>query len=213
VNDSGDSVGVLTGYSTGTGYDLATGLGSVNATNLVNSFGPNFYLSSSNPVVAISTAGASGTMGVTAYSLDGYTGTVNFACSDLPKGATCEFSPSSATFTSSITSVRVTVTVNTTSSSVMKPAKRREDTFPLPVQSESAAVISAFGLLLVAGTRRKELGWNAARALALVVFLLVGLAACGGGGKGPTGNTTAVLTGTDSTGAPTSSMTFTVTIE
>jgi Pro-kumamolisin, activation domain/Bacterial Ig-like domain (group 3) len=35
---SGDSYGVLSGYSTGTGYDLATGLGSVDATNLVDNW-------------------------------------------------------------------------------------------------------------------------------------------------------------------------------
>jgi hypothetical protein len=36
VTTSGDLYGVLTGYSTTSGYDLATGLGSVNVTNLVN---------------------------------------------------------------------------------------------------------------------------------------------------------------------------------
>ena len=36
TSTSGDQYGVLTGYSTGTGYDLATGLGSVNVANLVN---------------------------------------------------------------------------------------------------------------------------------------------------------------------------------
>jgi len=34
----GDQFGVLSGYSTGTGYDLATGLGSVNANNLVKAW-------------------------------------------------------------------------------------------------------------------------------------------------------------------------------
>ncbi|HXW55164.1 MAG TPA: Ig-like domain repeat protein, partial [Candidatus Cybelea sp.] len=38
VNPSGDIYGVLSGYSTTTGYDLATGLGSVNVTNLVNAW-------------------------------------------------------------------------------------------------------------------------------------------------------------------------------
>ncbi len=38
TNNSGDVFGVLSGYSTGTGYDQATGLGSVNAANLVNSW-------------------------------------------------------------------------------------------------------------------------------------------------------------------------------
>jgi subtilase family serine protease len=36
VTTSGDEFGVLSGYSTTSGYDLATGLGSVNVTNLVN---------------------------------------------------------------------------------------------------------------------------------------------------------------------------------
>ncbi|MGD0303283.1 MAG: protease pro-enzyme activation domain-containing protein [Candidatus Acidiferrales bacterium] len=40
TNTRGDSVGVLSGYAAGTGYDLATGLGSVNAENLVNAAWP-----------------------------------------------------------------------------------------------------------------------------------------------------------------------------
>ncbi|MGO9088061.1 MAG: Ig-like domain repeat protein [Candidatus Sulfotelmatobacter sp.] len=38
TNTAGHSYGVLSGYSTGTGYDLATGLGSVDAANLVNNW-------------------------------------------------------------------------------------------------------------------------------------------------------------------------------
>ncbi len=36
TSTAGDDVGVLSGYAAGTGYDLATGLGSVNVENLVN---------------------------------------------------------------------------------------------------------------------------------------------------------------------------------
>jgi Pro-kumamolisin, activation domain/Bacterial Ig-like domain (group 3) len=36
TSSSGDQIGVLSGFSTGTGYDQATGLGSVNVDNLVN---------------------------------------------------------------------------------------------------------------------------------------------------------------------------------
>lgn len=36
TSHSGDAYGILSGYTAGTGYDLATGLGSVNAANLVN---------------------------------------------------------------------------------------------------------------------------------------------------------------------------------
>jgi hypothetical protein len=38
TNLAGDQNGVLSGYSTTAGYDLATGLGSVNASNLVNNW-------------------------------------------------------------------------------------------------------------------------------------------------------------------------------
>ncbi len=36
TNTNGDQLGIVSGYSTNKGYDLATGLGSVNVTNLVN---------------------------------------------------------------------------------------------------------------------------------------------------------------------------------
>lgn len=39
TNTAGDQNGVLAGYGTGSGYDLGTGLGSVNVTNLVNNWG------------------------------------------------------------------------------------------------------------------------------------------------------------------------------
>ncbi len=58
TSTAGHTYGVLSGYSTGTGYDLATGLGSVDAANLVNNwtkatFTPStttLTLNSGNPV-------------------------------------------------------------------------------------------------------------------------------------------------------------------
>src|SRR5439155_20560879 len=38
TTNTGDRVGILSGYQAGTGYDLATGLGSVNAANLINNW-------------------------------------------------------------------------------------------------------------------------------------------------------------------------------
>jgi subtilase family serine protease len=38
TSTSGDQIGILSGYQAGTGYDLATGLGSVNAANLINNW-------------------------------------------------------------------------------------------------------------------------------------------------------------------------------
>ena len=46
IETAGDAVGVLSSYSTTTGYDLATGLGSVNVNNLVNAWGPSNFVAS-----------------------------------------------------------------------------------------------------------------------------------------------------------------------
>jgi subtilase family serine protease len=46
VTNSGDRYGVLSGYASTAGYDLATGLGSVNAANLVNSWSNATFIAS-----------------------------------------------------------------------------------------------------------------------------------------------------------------------
>jgi subtilase family serine protease len=53
---SGDNYGVLSGYSTGTGYDLVTGLGSVDAANLVN----NWSKATFTPTTTVLTLGSGG---------------------------------------------------------------------------------------------------------------------------------------------------------
>jgi hypothetical protein len=222
VTVSSDNIGILSGYSAGTGYDLATGLGSVNVGNLLGNWGPSFHLSSSNPVVTVSSPGASGTMSATAYAVNGYTGTVNLACSGLPTGATCSFSPSSIVFTSSTSptaGVPLTVTVNTTSASTMPGSNHPGGRNALGRTGAVAAAMVLFLSILFAAMRQKELRPSAALGL-LVVVLATGIAACGGGssssssGSGGTKtNTAATLTGTASSGSPASSMTFTVTIQ
>ena len=65
VNYAGDPAGVLIGYSGGTGYDAATGLGSLNVANLVNLW----PTSTSSPVVSLSPTSlsfASTTVGIAA---------------------------------------------------------------------------------------------------------------------------------------------------
>jgi hypothetical protein len=62
VSTAGDAYGVLPGYAAGTGYDLASGLGSVNANNLVNGWpgaaaAPKVTLSATSETFAAQTAG------------------------------------------------------------------------------------------------------------------------------------------------------------
>ena len=51
VTNSGDRYGVLSGYASTAGYDLATGLGSVNAANLVNSWSNASFAASATTLV------------------------------------------------------------------------------------------------------------------------------------------------------------------
>jgi subtilase family serine protease len=225
-NPTPTTIGILNGYNAGAGFDLATGLGSVNIGNLVNGAAPTFYLSSSNPVVTIASPGASGTLNVTAYPVNGYTGTVNLACSNLPTAATCTFNPTSVVFTSSTsatTGIPVVVTVNTTSASMISPANRPGAPLGWVLASAASLGLAIFLTMMFAGPQRRQFGWSLAGML-LGLSLLTVMSACGGGSStttttttttttGSTGNTGAVLTGTASGGSPTSSMNFTVTIQ
>ena len=75
---SGDAIGILSGFDAGAGFDLATGLGSVNIGNLVGSF-PDFQLSSSATTLTASSS-TPGTATITVTSENGFAGTVALAC-------------------------------------------------------------------------------------------------------------------------------------
>ena len=121
VNTTGDSIGILSGYNTGVGFDLATGLGSVNIGNLINKF-PNFSLSSSVTSFTVSST-SPGTSTVTVTSQNGLTGTVNLSCGSLPTGASCSFSPSSVALASNGTATSALTITKT--SSLLTPSLRR----------------------------------------------------------------------------------------
>jgi hypothetical protein len=110
--ESGDAVGVLSGYNAGVGFDLTTGLGSVNATNLVNnwksvtftptftslSLWPNFAIHGQPVQVNVSVNAWNGTpsgqVALKTNNIDpagdltlGAGGTVSTAVRNLPGGA------------------------------------------------------------------------------------------------------------------------------
>lgn len=208
VNTTGDPIGVLSGYSAGTGYDLATGLGSVNAANLVNApavwtstttASGDFTLSLSSPTVTVTGPGAPGTVTLTVAAEGGFTGTVTPTCSALPTLVTCTGSAVTGSGTT-------TITFATAASGKMVPTNRPNH-FGSPTVRGTAALTCAFSMvLLLLGfwDRRRRLGM----AFALTTFaLLVGIVGCGGGsssssGSGsstPAGTTTVLITGTSGT--------------
>ncbi|MGA7224922.1 MAG: S53 family peptidase [Candidatus Acidiferrales bacterium] len=229
VTNSGDANGVLTGYNAGTGYDVATGLGTINAANLINSFDSAFALSSTGPTVTVAAPGDSGTMSATITAKNNFSGTVTFSCSGLPSGATCSFDPSSATLSPTATTAVTMLTVNTTAPSAAAPA-RREPTAPGPLNQATAATllaIFAFSLLALGNTTTKRVRSGAS--FALLILGMAGImlmASCGGtsnnsgggggGGGGtsggtPTGSTTATIVGTSSSAS--SSLNFTLDVQ
>src|SRR5215471_4028491 len=120
----GGSVGVLStsqiafapSYGTTTGWDFATGIGSINATNLVNNWPsstamPSFVVSASPAGVAI-LQGASGSTTISINALNGFSGSVSLAVSGLPNGVSATFDTNPAT-TSSLLTLSATGTAAT----------------------------------------------------------------------------------------------------
>ncbi len=93
-----NSAGGVTGYSAGAGYDLVTGLGSVDANQLVNAWGggatpiPSFQLSASSTGVPV-TQGASAASAVTVSVSGGFKSAVTLSAGTLPTGLTAVFAP------------------------------------------------------------------------------------------------------------------------
>src|SRR5215472_3146696 len=94
-------------YGTKMGWDFATGIGTLNATNLVTNWPttgpvPSFFLTTSSSSLTI-TQGNGGTATITVNPVNGFTGSVGLSASGLPSGVTATFNPASATSTSTLT--------------------------------------------------------------------------------------------------------------
>jgi hypothetical protein len=100
-------------YGTTTGWDFATGIGTVNVANLVNAWpgssSPNFTISPSPSSVTITQGGTGGTSTISVAPTNGFSGSVTFSATGLPSGVTAAFSPNPST-----SSTTLTLTASTT---------------------------------------------------------------------------------------------------
>ena len=101
VTKGDNTVPGVTGYTAGPGYDLATGLGSVDATQLVNHWQegktlPDFLIVATSPSASILSA-ATTTTGYAVKANNGFTGAVALSISGLPAGVTAQFAPAQVT--------------------------------------------------------------------------------------------------------------------
>jgi hypothetical protein len=92
-------------YPAANGWDFATGIGTINATNLVNNWPPavpGFSLSASPSSLSV-VQGSSVSNTITISAQTGFTGVVTLSASDLPSGVTASFNPATATTQSVLT--------------------------------------------------------------------------------------------------------------
>jgi subtilase family serine protease len=204
------------GYNAGAGYNLATGLGSLNVASLVNQWnvgsgGADFVLSAEPAAITVSTAGGSGNTVLTVLAVNGFSDTVNFSsasCTGLPAGATCSFGTSQVGAGST-----TTLTIMTSAMAAAPPAVHLQGSGRWTTGAFASLACAFTIAIILLVTRGKNRRWSAAAACA--VFLMsIGIAACGGGsssssgggGGGGTTTTTAVepesvtITGTSTTG-------------
>jgi Pro-kumamolisin, activation domain len=111
----GGDVGVLStsdtefapAYGTTTGWDFATGIGTLNVANLVNNWPatappPDFSMSVSPASLSI-VQGNSGSSTISITPQNGFSGSVSLSASGLPSGVNASFNPASTTSTSTLT--------------------------------------------------------------------------------------------------------------
>jgi hypothetical protein len=165
---------------------------------------PDFAFSL-NPASLTISSGGTGTSSITVGAIDGFSGSVSFACSGLPAAASCSFSPAAVT---PGTPATLTITAAASASSNGSPAQ-----FPFAPVTSLALVLGWIGL------RRRRLQFVPLLvvALVLVLFSLTGCgsggAYGGGGGQNPPPNqTTSTVTVTATSGSLPHTATLTLTV-
>jgi subtilase family serine protease len=181
--------GVTEAYDAGPGFDLATGLGTVNVANLVNDWptsgasAADFSVTSTSSTITIASPGTSGTATITFAAQSGFTGTIDLssaACAALPAFTSCSFDKTSISLDGSNPTASTTLTVTTTAASALTPALRfpRFDV-PNPFAVIAITVAFCIGILSLSRQTRWR-AWGGALAV-LLLALLIATTGCGGG--------------------------------
>jgi len=194
-----DCKGGLLGFNASSGFDLVTGLGSINAFQLaLNSQAPTFDFFPDLSSVSI-VRGGTATINFTINPANGFTGTLNFSgssCQGLPSEATCSFSPASVII-SSATQSTVTLTITTTApkAKLTGPMDRGHGIF---FAALLPGLLGMFGVSFPGKVRAR--GGRMLILLAVLASSTVWMGACGGSSHKdpgtPVGTYTVVVTAT-----------------
>ncbi len=175
------------GFSAGVGYDLVTGLGSVDAFSLATEWNTpaaaDFQVTPVGKALTV-THGTVGTQTISLAGLNGFSGTATLSCTVAASltGTTCSLAPGTVTAGGTAT---LTITAPAQISSLRNSSPNM---FAMWLQSGMA--LSA-GLFFVGGkrTKRQRIGQCVWLGILLVCLLLVAVS-CGGGGSNSTTTTT-----------------------
>jgi hypothetical protein len=202
VATSSDATGVLSGCDAAPGYDLVTGLGTINAESLVNNFGnaaaagtADFALSLQNctSTIIISAPGGSGSFTTVITELNGFNTALTYTCAPMPSEATCTVTATNI----DATHISALVSVSTTAASRLIPVGPPPNTRGLWIQRHVmplAFVLSAAIILFLVGFGTKNRRLSTAMAL-VALALGITMAACGGGSGGGGGHNAGTPTG------------------
>jgi len=125
-------------------------------------------------------AGQPAQYNLTLASAGGVTGQVNFNCSGLPVHASCTFTPSSLSLSSTPTGFTVNVNTQSTGSALLSGPAPRNDILEFFFAFSGLASFSLLGLYGLRATRFKRL--RNAFVFSAMTMAIVMLSSCGGGG-------------------------------
>jgi subtilase family serine protease len=215
-------------FGTTTGWDFATGIGTVNVTNLVNNWpgvvSANFGISAADAVPTSVSAGGSAASAISVTGTGGFAGSVTLSCAvtssftatDPPTCSVTGTNP--AVLSASTTTVASSVSFSTRAASMLMRVTPNHPAGGGWLALAAAIILAA--LMFLGAPAQRRLSTLAA---ALVFVALVGLAACGGGssggggggGGGGSGGTTSgsyTVTVSAASGGTTQTAAFTVTV-
>lgn len=208
ISGSNASQAILTTYNLTNGTYSVTAQYSGDAQNSAATSAPysevvapaptSSYTFSLNEYSATVEAGNPASFTVMISPIDGYNGTVSFACSNLPTNTSCSFNPTTVTPNSSGDEATATLTVNTTTAtSLFSPCRPGGNRWS-PVW---AGVLGSgiFGFICIGGKKRH----SAALRSLLAAVLICGWTACGGSSSTtttPLGTQTFTVTATGTPG-------------
>lgn len=183
LNSQGNTAtpnGVLT-FDTGTHTISASYGGDVSFSGSASSSSsftiqPGFFAAvpTSQSQVVISAPGSSGSTAVSVSYSTGFSGTISLACSGLPTGATCVFSPASIKSNGAATTTNCTITVTTTAAiaKLLPPARG------IYFAQWMTGMGLLFGVVVIGVPKRQRARGMFLASMFLLICLVPG---CGGG--------------------------------